>query len=59
MVHYAILDYGLLKSTQVHLVKIEFLLLHNSLKNYLSFDTKIVAISHFFAKLYHFLPFDS
>ena len=31
--HYAILSYGLPKSTQVYLAKIEFLLQHDSLNN--------------------------
>ena len=45
--HYAILSYGLPKSTQVYLVKIEF---YDSLNNLLPFDTKIAARSAFFAK---------
>ena len=53
--HYAILSYGLPKSKQVYLAKIEFLLQHDSLKDFLPFDTKIAARSAFFAKLYRFL----
>ena len=49
--HYAILSYGLPKSTQTYPAKIEFLLQHDSLNNFLPFDTKIAARSAFVTKL--------
>ena len=46
-----ILRYGCVKSPQVSLAKNDFLLWHDSMDNYLSFDTKIRPRNHSVAKL--------
>ena len=49
-----ILRYGRVKSSQVYLAKNDFLLYHDSMDNYLSFDTKIGLRNHPIAKLAFF-----
>ena len=46
-----ILRYGCVKSPQVYLAKNDFLLQHDSMDNYLSFDTKFGPRNHSIAKL--------